>query len=89
MENKQIGTVPIIAFEDLRDSLMRVIKWLIVIDILLLVLFAGSNLAWVVYENSFQDVETTTVTQEAETDGDILQNGIGDMSYGSSETNGN
>lgn len=60
--------------------------WIAVI--LLIVLLVGSNIIWIVYENSFEDV---TVTQEAENDsGDIIMNGTGDLTIdGQKQTDSN
>ena len=46
----------------------RTIKRLWIVIILLIVLLVGTNVAWLVYESSFEDVVTTeqTVTQETE-----------------------
>ncbi len=50
------------------------------IIVLLVLLLVGSNISWLVYENSFEVVEETTITQENEggynnyigNDGDIV-----------------
>ncbi len=52
--------------------------------VILVCMLLGTNLAWLYYEKQFevQETETTTVTQEAESDGDIIMNNGGDVSYG-------
>lgn len=80
------GDVPYIVHEADMSRLERTIKRFWVLAILLALLCAGSNLAWVIYENQFED---QVITQENESgynnyvgnDGDIY-NGDG---YG--ETN--
>ena len=60
-------------------------RWFIAFMVVLVMLF-GTNLAWVIYENSFQDV---VVTQEADSgeNGDAINYGagIGDVNVGQSE----
>lgn len=61
-------------------------RWFIAFMVVLGMLFA-TNLAWVIYENSFQDV---IVTQEAQSelggDATLYGTGIGDVSVGQSTT---
>ena len=58
-------------------------RWFISFLIVLVMLFA-SNLAWIVYENQFQDV---TITQDADTtDGSNHLNATGEFSYGTRES---
>lgn len=71
--------VPYIAHESAVARLERVIKRLWVLALVLIVLLAASNAAWIWYCNQFEDVETT-ITQENEggynnyigNDGDIV-----------------
>lgn len=61
-------------------------RWFIAFLVVLVMLF-GSNLAWVIYENQFQDV---VVTNDLDTrNGDAVLNGvgIGDIRYGEDQTN--
>ena len=56
----------------------RTIKRLWILCILLIVLLVGTNIAWIHYENQFQD--EMTITQEADTTGGgdaIVNNGGG------------
>lgn len=55
--------VPFIVFEGATARLERTIEKLWILSIILIVLFVGSNIAWIYYENQFSD-NTTTVTQE-------------------------
>ena len=57
--------VPYIAHESAVARLERVIKRLWVLAIVLIILLAASNAAWIWYESQFEDVETT-ITQENE-----------------------
>lgn len=57
-------------------------RWFISFIVVLFMLFA-SNLAWIIYENQFQDV---SITQEADTAvGDNYLNATGEFSYGTRE----
>ena len=61
----------------------RMLKRLWITVLILIFLLVGTNGAWMYYENSFEDVITTT-TIEAEQDGagiNIISNG--DVGYGS------
>jgi len=69
-------------------SMERTIKRLWITTILLIVLLVGSNICWIVYENSFEDV--TEVTQDVDTgNGEAVVNGIGDLNYGENKANSN
>lgn len=77
--------------EELLVAVMeRQVKRLFVLCILLLVFLVGSNLAWIIYENQFEDV-STVVTQETNSEGggDAIIHGdnAGAVFYGQSETN--
>lgn len=64
-------------------SMERTIKRLWMTIILLIVLLVGTNICWIVYENSFEE---TVVTQDVDTgNGDANVSGTGDI-YGTSET---
>lgn len=54
-------------------------QWIAIL--LLIVCLIGSNLAWVIYENQFQDV---VIEQDADTweGGSNYLNGTGDFNYG-------
>ena len=59
--------VPYIAHESAVARLERVIKRLWVLALVLIVLLAASNAAWILWESQYQTIETT-ITQE-NTDG--------------------
>ena len=62
-------------------------KRFVAIIVLLIVLLVGSNIGWMVYENQFDVVEETTITQENE---DGYNNYIGnDGDIVNGETNNN
>lgn len=37
----------------------RIIKWLIIVIVILILALIGTNLAWTIYENQFETIETT------------------------------
>lgn len=81
-ENKMILPVPYLAHESAMARAERTQKRLVWIIVLLIVLFVGSNFAWLVYENSFEDV---VITQE---NADGYNNYIGnDGDINNGETN--
>lgn len=53
--------IPYVAYEATMSRFERINKRLWIVVILLIVLLVGSNIVWIVYENSFEDV---VVTQE-------------------------
>jgi hypothetical protein len=55
--------IPYIVFEADMARFERIIKRLWITVILLIVLLVGSNMAWLIYENSFEDV---VITQDNE-----------------------
>ena len=58
--NNDMAVMPIAQHEKDQNRLMGIIKSLIVVIVILIVLLVGSNVAWLVYENSFEEVVTTT-----------------------------
>ena len=83
MEHKDI---PYYNFESIMARMERTIERLWILCILLIVLFVGSNAAWIYYENQFTD---TVVTQEVDTgEGDATITGVGDIINCESKTNG-
>ena len=54
-----MAVMPIAQHEKDQNRLMGIIKWLIAVIVILIVLLVGSNIAWLVYENSFEEVVTT------------------------------
>ena len=64
-----MAVMPIVEHEKGQNRLMKIIKWLIAVILVLIVLLVGSNICWIVYENSFEDVNTTEeyqIEQDAE-----------------------
>lgn len=71
------------AYESAMAMAERTIKRLWIVIILLTLLFAGSNLAWILHESQFETVETTDTDIQATQFGtgtNIV--GGGDVSYG-------
>lgn len=66
--------IPYFAHEGIMARMERTIKRLWVLCIILIILLAGSNAAWLWYESQFEE-EATTVTQELTTcSGDAIIN---------------
>jgi hypothetical protein len=62
-ETKIPATVPYQVFKDFKETAKaNSLKWFI-ICLILIVLLVGSNIGWLIYENSFEDI---VVTQENE-----------------------
>jgi hypothetical protein len=81
---EEMAVMPIAQHEKDQNRLMSIIKSLIAVIIVLIVLLVGSNIAWIIYENSFEEVIKTTeeyydVEQDADGGGDnnsIINGGI-------------
>lgn len=69
-ETKTPATVPYQVFKDFKETAKaNSLKWFIVC-LVLIVLLVGSNIGWLIYENSFEDIETTEeIVVDAENDG--------------------
>lgn len=79
--------MPIAQHEKDQHRLMGIIKWLIAVIVILIVLLVGSNIAWLVYENSFEDY---VITQDVEQDADNgTNNFVGGDYYGETEDKNN
>ena len=61
--------VPYIAHESAVARLERVIKRLWVLALVLIVLLAASNAAWIYYESQFETTETNIEAKQQTTDG--------------------
>ena len=86
-DEKDVMTIPYFCHEGDMNRLERVNKRQFVVILILIIALVGSNLAWIVYENQFED---TVITQTGETDGNgtILLNNDGEINYGyESDTN--
>lgn len=75
-ENKKDVISNEAAYEILVAAMERQVKRLYLLCIIIFIALIGSNLAWIMYENSFQDM-STSVTQEISSDGDAVLNGDG------------
>ena len=64
-------SVPYVVHESSMARAERQAKRLIAIIILLIVLLVGSNIGWLIYENSFEDY---VITQEVEQEADNGEN---------------
>lgn len=77
------------ASEILVAAMERQVKRLFILCIIMFIALVGSNIAWIVYENQFEDV-STVVTQETSSEGggDAVINGehAGAVFYGESKT---
>lgn len=84
-QDREIVTIPYFVHEGETSRLERIIRRLWVLLILLVVLLVGSNVAWVIYENSFEDI---VITQDGWADGSGQNyfNGTGEMNYGGTWT---
>ena len=82
-----MAVMPIAQHEKDQNRLMGIIKWLITVILVLIVLLVGSNIAWIVYENSFEDY---VITQDVEQDSDNgTNNFVGGDYYGETEDKNN
>lgn len=73
-----------IAFESVCARLERTIKRLWIVVIILIMLLVGTNCAWLWYQAQFEEVTTTEVSQDIESDGgeNVVVSGTGDVDYG-------
>lgn len=69
----------------LDQSHKRVEKWILGFAIALFVALVGTNVAWMIYENSF--VDTVTVTQDTPSGNNNYVGRDGDITNGSSNDN--
>ena len=60
-----MAVMPIAQHEKDQNRLMGIIKRLISVIVVLIVLFVGSNVGWLIYNSQFEVVEeSTTITQD-------------------------
>lgn len=67
--NSAPASVPYVVHESAMARAERHTKTLVWVIVLLIVLLVGSNVGWMIYENSFEDVNTTEeyqIEQDAE-----------------------
>ena len=66
-EEEKIMTVPYIAHQSVAARQERQIRRMWIVVLVLIAALIGTNLAWIIYENSFEDyVITQDVEQDAE-----------------------
>ncbi len=76
--------IPYFAHEGIMARMERTIKRLWVLCIILIILLAGSNAAWLWYESQFEDITMTEdVTQDSGENG--VNNYTGGNIYGTTE----
>jgi hypothetical protein len=84
-----MAVMPIAQHEKDQNRLMGIIKRLIAIIIILIVLFVGSNLGWLIYNSQYEVMEEnstqTTITQDNQSGDNNYIGNNGDITYG--ETN--
>lgn len=87
--DEQKNSVPYIVHESSMARLERIIKRLWITVLVLILLLAASNGAWIWHESQYID-EVTTVEQSVDTsEGDAFVAGIGDINYGESPAESN
>lgn len=76
--DKAPASVPYVVHESAMARAERQTKSLVWVVVLLIVLLVGSNVGWLVYESSFDDMtETYTVEQDgAETNNSVINGGV-------------
>ena len=85
---QQAEPVSYLAYESMKTTLERTIKRLWILAIVLILLLAGTNAAWVYYESQFVD-EVYTVESSTDGGGTAIANATGEVNYnGKSEGNG-
>ena len=72
-----LAVMPIAQHEKDQNRLMKIIKWLVAVVALLIVLLVGSNIGWLVYESSFETVETVEENIVVDADENGIANYIG------------
>ena len=87
-DEKDVMTIPYFCHEGDMNRLERVNKRQFVVILILIIALVGSNLAWIVYENQFEDVVTTTEIDAQQDGGGVNIVGGGDVNYGA-ESEGN
>ena len=80
MDERDVAMIPYFAHEGEMSRFERANKRLWVLIILLIIALVGTNTGWIVYENQFEDVVTTTEI-EADQEGDYNFVSGGDLRY--------
>ena len=92
MENRttqELATVPFVVYESLAEKNDRQQKRLIAVILTLVFLLFASNIAWIIYLNQYDYVDSMEISSEQDGEGvNII--GAGDVDYGAeSEDQGN
>jgi hypothetical protein len=86
-EEEKMMTVPYIAHQSAAARQERQIRRMWIVVLVLIGALIGTNLAWIIYENSFEDC---VITQEVEQDADNgTNNFVGGNIYGETENQNN
>lgn len=75
--DKAPTNVPYVVHESAMARAERQSKRLVAVIILLIVLLVGSNICWIAYENSFEDVVTTEENIVVDADENGIANYVG------------
>lgn len=70
-KRKSINTdsVPYIVYESSIARMERINKRFLVLILVIFLAFVGTNLGWIIYENSFEDVTISEIEQTTDGDG--------------------
>lgn len=88
MENNRI-TIDYVAHEADMARMERINKRLWIALIVVILLLAVSNAAWIYYESTFIDEVTVTQESDAKDGGTAIVNNGGDLNYGEDTTDSN
>lgn len=83
MENR---SVPYIVHESAMARMERIIKRLWIVIIVLIILLASTNAAWIWYESQWEDVTSYMQEVTQETDGGGSNNFVGGDYYGQTDS---
>lgn len=86
-EERGLIMMPTVTHESAMARAERHMKRLWIIILVLIFLFVGTNIAWMVYESQFEDVTTTTVEQDNESGHNNYIGNDGDISNGTPKNN--
>lgn len=85
MEESTNVTIPYVVHESILARMERTIKRMFVICIILIIVTVLSNLAWIYYENQFEDIVVTQDVDSGDGGDAIINDGV--HYNGESETN--
>lgn len=82
--------IPYIAHEADMTRMERMNRRLWILNIILILILLATNAGWLIYENSFEEVTSTSVEQDVDTgNGDATVIGVGDYGTDKAESDGN